>query len=336
VPSPAVSSQLPRAKRRTGEIDPRDVAVVATADEDIARVKKLAKKARLEVSVLASAEEAPPYYRIVTIGEAWTPDTDPRVAYAARSAVTDDQLTDLLLGLSLDRAPDQLLVSDAPQSAPEAKRVQQALASARGLAHATDLADAETRATDAIKTLLDADRAYVSYYASESGALWSEAQRRARGDDRRAIAGVVGWAARTGRSANIPRAGADPRWLAPIDDPEGDMHSQLLVQPLIAPDRRVLGVVVAARRTKRAPFTDMDVVTLSRFAALASPVVERLQLAEVTQTFIERSGGAPDDDARAVESPMQSLGRRIAMAPRWLYAGAGALLMLGLTRVIGC
>ncbi len=334
--APGTTSQPPRAKRRTGEVDPIDVAVVATADDDIARVRKIAKKTRTELSVLERAEDAPPYYRIVTIGEAWAPETDTRVAYAARSAITEDQLADLLLGLSLDRAPEQLLVSDAPQSAPEAKRVQAALASARTLAQAIDLADAETRATEAIKTLLDVDRAYLSYYASETGALWSETQRRARGDDRRAIAGVAGWAARTGRAANIPRASADPRWLGPIDDPDGDMHSQLLVQPLIAPDRRVLGVLVGARRTKRAPFTDMDVVTLARFAALASPVVERLQLAQATKAFIDRTDGAPEGETRTAESSMQSLTHRVASAPRWLYAVAGALMMLGVTRLIGC
>jgi hypothetical protein len=34
------------------------------------------------------------------------------------------------------------------------------------------------------------------------------------------LAGIAGWAARTGRPANVPRASADPRWLAPLDDPD--------------------------------------------------------------------------------------------------------------------
>jgi hypothetical protein len=309
------------------------VAIVATAEADIARVRRIARKARLEVSVLSRAEDAPPYYRLVTLGEAWTADTDPRVAYAARSTITDDQLADLLVGLSRDRAP-AALVAAKPQSAAEARRVQLAFTISRKLAQATDLAEAETVAIDAIRELLDADRGYCVYYSNEDGALWSETRRRTRGDDRSAIAGVVGWSARTGRPVSVPRASADPRWLGPLDDPDGDMHSQLLLQPIIASDRRVLGVFVAARRTKRPPFTELDITVLERFAALASPLLEQLQLATVTQQMLHESS-APHD-IPALDSPIQSLMRRVRSLPRWAYAAGGAALMLVVVWLATC
>lgn len=283
--------------------------------------------------MLSRAEDAPPYYRLVTLGETWSAETDPRVAYAARSTMTDDQLADLLVGLSRDRAP-AALVAAKPQNAAEAKRVQLAFSSSRKLAQATDLADAETLTIDAIRELLDADRAYCVYYSNEDGTLWSETRRRARGDDRRAIAGVVGWTARTGRPANVPRASADPRWLGPLDDPDGDMHSQLLVHPIIASDRRVVGVIIAARRTKRPPFTELDVTVLERFAALASPLLEQLQLATVSQQML-RESSAPHD-LPALDSPIQSLMRRLRSLPRWTYAVGGAVLMLVVVLLATC
>lgn len=322
-------SDSPRNKQRAIEQeDPRDVAVLATADDDIARIQRIGRKTRLEVSTLARADEAPPYYRIVTLGEAWKPDTDPRVAYAARSTITDDQLADLLVGLSHDRAP-AVLVPVKPQSAAEAKRVQLAVASARQLATAADRAEAETRTIAALRELLDADRAHCMFYTREDGALWSETRRRAGGDDRRAIAGITGWAARTGRAVNALRASADPRWLAPLDDPDGDPNSQLLVQPVIAADRRVLAVLVATRRPKRTPFTELDVLVLEQFAALAGPLIEQLQLAHETQQLL-RDGAAGDDLASdpALDSPIRALVRRARALPKWTYAVAGAVLML--------
>jgi len=328
---PGTTSRPPR--KTTDVTDPLDVAILATAEEDIARVRKIAKKARLEVSVLARADEAPPYYRIVTLGEAWTPDTDRRVAYAARSTMTDDMLAELLVGLAHDRAPAPL-VATKPQSPAEAKRVQQAFAVSRGIATASDLAEAEMLAITALRELLDADRAYCFYFNHEDGTLWSEQRRRSRGDDRRAIAGVVGWAARTGRATTIPRASADPRWLGPLDDPDGDAHSQLAVQPILAVDRRVIGVFIAARRTKRAPFTDVDTNVLERFAALAGPMIEQLQLVSATNTLLR--GGTDSDLSHVTDSPIQALIRRARALPRWTFALGGAALMLLLVLAARC
>lgn len=333
-PSP---TSVNRAKRATGDKDdPRDLAIVATDDEDVARARKLAKKARLEISILSRAEDAPPYYRIVTIGQPWTPETDPRVVYAARTTLADDHLVELLVGLATDRAPAPL-VATKPQSAAEAKRTQVAFERSRQVATAVDLVQAETIAITAVRELVDADRAYCLHFDHEAGTLWSEARKRSRGDDRRAIAGVVGWAARTGRAVNVPRASGDPRWLGPLDDADGDPNSQLLVQPIINGERRVIGVLVAVRRAKRPGFSELDVSVLARFAALVAPLLEQITLAVETQTLLREGGSTTEgDDLRSVESPVHSLMRRAQSLPRWTYAAAGAAVMLVIVLIASC
>jgi hypothetical protein len=331
----------PRARRPSAEdskrssrdgIEPRDIAVVATDAADIARVGKLAKKARLEISVLSSPDEVPPYYRIVTVGEAWTPDSDARVAYAARSEVTDDQLIDLLAGIATERAPAPLVVVK-PQTVAEARRLHPAFASLRAIATDADLASAETTMAAVLKQVLDADRAYFLYFDASDGSLWSETRERKTHDDRRAIAGIVGWCARTGRGANVERASADPRWLGPLDDPDGDPNSQLLAQPVITADRRVIGVLVVVRRAKRPGFTDADVALLAQVAALTSPILEQIHVARDVQELLSDSSGPVE--MPVAPSPIQRFVAAASALPRWSYAVAGAAIAAAVMALAG-
>jgi GAF domain-containing protein len=323
-------SEAPRAKRPSVDgSEPRDLAVVATDAADVARVGKLAKKARLEISVLGSTDEVPAYYRIVTLGLPWTPEVDPRVTYAARTAVTDEHLVELLAGLARDRAQDPI-VPARPSTVAEARRLHPLFERLRAIVAAADLAAAETTLVAAVKQLLDADRAYCLFYDGADGSLWSERRERDGGDDRRAIAGIIGWVARTGRAANIERASADPRWLAPLDDPDGDPNSQLMLQPIITADRRVIGVLVAARRPKRAGFGDTDVALLAQISALAAPLLEQLELADDCAQLLS-------DSSVPVEVPTApALGARLAALPRWLYAVGGAALAGAVFAIASC
>src|SRR5204862_4196427 len=135
------------------------------------------------------------------------------------------------------------------------------------------LAAAESSTVATVRELIDADRAYCLWFDDRDGTLRSPARGQGR---RKAIAGIAGWAAHTGRATQTERSGADPRWLAPLDDPDGDDSSQLAVQPIVRADRRVLGVIVAARRARRPGFAELEVALLARFAALAAPHLEQL------------------------------------------------------------
>lgn len=311
--------------------EPRDLAVVANPD-DAKRIDRIAKKARVELSTFGKLADAPEFYEVITIGETWSPTSDARIAYAARSTITDDQLADLLVGLTSGRAVAPAPVLTSAQSTAEARRSQLAFAAARKLAAATDLATAEEIATTTLHDLLDIDRAYCLFADPDSGALWSERRRRAGGDDRRAIAGIAGWVARTGRTANVARASADPRYLAPLDDPGGDPNSQLLLQPLVRSDDRVHGVLVAVRRPRRPGFTETDVALLTRFAALAAPLFEQLAVYLDTQLLVGEDTSTPSPLPAAPDPLWLAIVRGRHPLARWIFLALGLLvgLIIGL------
>lgn len=322
------ASDGPLTRHRRDQI--RDLAVIAN-DDDAKRVEKLAKKLRLELVTFARIADVPEYLPVVTVGETWS-GTDARVVYAARSQISDDQLGDLLAGLVHDCVVTPPAPLTRPQSSAEARRSQLAFAGARKLAAATDLAAAEAIATDTIHDLLDTDRAYCWFVDPRTGALWSEARRRNGGDDRHAIAGIAGWVARTGRTASVPRASGDPRWLGPIDDPEGDPNSQLLLQPLVRSDERVHGILIAARRARRPGFTEIDAALFARFAALAAPLFEQIDVAAQAQQMLGEDTSTRPPLPAAPASPLQAMLRGTSPLARWLFLAIGLAvgLLLGL------
>ncbi len=325
------------SKRPRVASEPRDLAVVADAD-DAKRVHKIAKKARLELATFSQLADAPDFYQVVTIGGTFSPEHDRRIAYAARSTISDDQLADLLVALTGGRALDPPPPLPRAQTTAEARRLQVALAGARKLAALSDLAAAEDLATATLRELLDCDRAYCWFVDPETGALWSEMRRRAGTDDRRAIAGIAGWVARTGRAAAAPHASTDPRWLGPLDDPDGDPHSQLLVQPLTRADERVHGVLIAVRRARRPGFTESDAALLARFAALAAPVLEHVALHVDTRALAGEDAAAFAPTSTRAPAPVLaapvwlSVLRGQHALSRWIFLALGVIvgLVIGL------
>jgi hypothetical protein len=171
---------------------------------------------------------------VVVIGEP-SPPAPERVVHVVRPAVADDKLLELLRALASGRA-----IAEPPDRAgPLDDKVR---AVADKLSRLTDRGAIETISIEAITTLVAADRAHCLFHDPSTGALWSEARRRSSRDDRRAMGGLVGWAAHTGRAIHASPAGDDPRWLQELDDPSGKAQSRLLVQPVIGADRRVHAV----------------------------------------------------------------------------------------------
>jgi hypothetical protein len=294
-------------------------------------VQRIAKKLRLELSTFTALADAPAFYRVLMLGEAFSGNDD-RVAYAARSSISDEALGDVLSALIHDRAVVPAAPLVKPQSAAEARRAQLAFAGARSLAAATDLAAAEEVVLATINELLDTDRAYCWLVDPVSGALWSEIRRRTGGDDRKAIAGIAGWVARTGRAVAVPRASADPRWLAPIDDPDGDPHSQLLVQPIVRVDQRVHGVLIAARRARRPGFTETDASLLARFATLIAPLFEQISVAREAQEMIGEDTPVKPQVAAMPASTFEQVMRGTHPVARWIFLALGVIagLLVGI------
>ncbi|HEX5062595.1 MAG TPA: GAF domain-containing protein [Kofleriaceae bacterium] len=311
-------SQAPKPR---GDGDLVDLAVVAI-DDDARRVQRLVKKTRFEISTFARLADVPDFYRVLTLGDAWQGD-DARIIYAARSSIPDDQLNDLFDALVHDRVVAPAGPLTAPQSIAEARRSQIALAGARKLAVAVDLAAAETITVETMRELLDTDRAYCWIFEPDAGLMWSEARRRVGIEPFRAIAGITGYCARTGKAANVPHASADPRWLAPLDDPDGDPHSQLLVQPVVRNDGRVHGLLVAVRRPRRPGFTDLDVTLAARFAGLVAPLFEQIAVTQTSQELVgEDTSARPPIEPRA-QSSVSMMTRVENPIIRWVFLAIG-------------
>lgn len=304
------------------------VTVVAPA-KDAARIARLGKAAVwIHVALAPSLDEAPGEQPIVVIGDPARPPGDPRVAFVARAAMPDDQLQAVLAAVATGSALAPLHPPGAPRTAAEAERARLAFTATRRLAAAVDLAATEAIARTAVAELLEADRAHCLYYDAASGALWSEERQRGNGDERRAITGLAGWCARTGLPAAVPAAGDDPRHVAAIDDPFGDLRAQLLVQPILGADARVHAVLVVARAARRPAFGPDDAALLARFAQLAAPLLDQLSIHIEGQQLIEARG--PElfsADAVAAAAP-QAWGDVVRVAPPWLASGYWLLVGL--------
>lgn len=322
----ARSSQAPLPARPFHQ-----VAIVAV-DEEHDRLQRVVKTCSVDAAIVTATNLAPADARIITFGQAWSPSMDPRVIYVARDTIGNDALADLISAASCGRvlgAPAQLTKPTNPN---DARRAQQAFTGSRMFASASSLAAAETSAVTTLRELLDADRAYFLYYDDEDGSLRSAVRAK---DDRRAIAGIAGWVARTGRTATAERATADPRWLGPIDDPDGDPNSQLLVEPVIVGDR-VRAVLVAARRPRRPGFGDGDREVIARFAALLAPLVDQLVLHAEPTAVPPPPVPSPARNKRATEQAMDDLREalpRWQRLPTWAYA-LGGIAVLGVIAMI--
>jgi len=260
-------------------------------------------------------ESLPP---VVVIGDPAQPLGDPRISHVVRRQIPADQLRALLVCLAQGH-PIHSHADTAPQTPVEARRVQLAFAASRRLAGASELGSTEQIAADALLELVDADRAACLFHDAEDGALWSEAKLRgANGDDRRATGGLAGWSARTGLPARTSRAGGDPRYVPDIDDP--DASAQLLTQPIVGADGQVHAVLVAMRRARRSEFSDTEAALLSRFAALAAPLLDQLSIHVQSQAILEEAAGDPGifrkEAMEAQNAP--KWGDVVRVSPGWL------------------
>jgi membrane fusion protein (multidrug efflux system) len=271
------------------------------------------------------ADDAPP---VVVIGDPAAVPADPRIAHAIRRDLGDEQLRTLLASLAA-RRPFAIPARPSPQSVEQARRAQRAFAVSRRLAGASDLPGTESIAVDAIVELTDADRAWLLFHDAGDGSLWSEARLRGDGDDRRAIAGIAGFAARTGVAACVARAGDDPRWLAAIDDPEGDAGTHLLVQPIGGSDGAVHAVMVAARHARRRPFGEAEATVLDHLATLAAPFLDQLSIHIEAQAILDEQRDDGLFRREAVDAAGAARwGEVVRVSPAWLPAAYWLLVLL--------
>ena len=277
---------------------------------------------------------------IVVIGDPVT--VYARAAHVITRAWPPDQIRVLLISLAA-RRPAGHVVIRPPFDPASARDAQRAIAAARKLLSATTLIATERTVTELLKELLDCDDAYCLFYDSSSAALWSEVETASDINDRNAVVGLSGFAARTGEAAQAARVGDDPRFSAVNDCPDADGTARVLAQPVLCTDGKVHGVFIVARRGKRMAFNIQEAALLARFAQVVRPVFDHLSLQIASQVILDENNATETmtlfrREARD-EHSMPRWGDVIRVTPGWLpwtyrclvvlLAGSFAFLMLG-------
>lgn len=274
-------------------------------------------------------DHLPPSVAVVVIGDPSLP-AHPRASHVITRQWHDAPLRILLASLALGRPAPELPLPP-PQSPGEARDAQRAINAARKLAAAQDLLQCEQTVVEILIELLEVDRAYCLYYDHESGAIWSEAKLHgATGDERKAIAGLAGFAAITGRIAIADQMGADPRFVGMIDDPDGDSLDRLIAQPVYGADGYTHAIMIATRRGRRAPFGPNDQLLLARFAKLVTPILDQLQIQVTAQAILEDAAGDGGLFRReaAEAQAMPRWGDVVRVSPGWLSWAYWFLVLL--------
>ncbi len=271
----------------------------------------------------AIAEDVPGV--IVVIGDPAQPP--PRAAHVVTRAWPDDQLRALLIALASRPQPPAPLA--LPSSPAEAQVAQRAITAGRKLATVTTVAACETMLVEILVDLLDLDRAYCLFYDHASGSLWSEAKLHGpAGDERRAAAGLAGYAARTGLPTTA--AAEDPRFVGAIDDPSGDSGDHLIAHPVHGTDGLVHAVLIGARRARRPAIGAVELMLAARFSQLVTPVLDQLSIHLEAQNILDDAAGDEGlfrRQAREAQA-MPRWGDVVRVSPAWLSAGYWMLVLL--------
>ncbi|MEO8699980.1 MAG: HlyD family efflux transporter periplasmic adaptor subunit [Kofleriaceae bacterium] len=264
---------------------------------------------------------------IVVIGDPLNPPE--RAAHIVTRTWPDAQLRALLVALAGSPQPAPALT--APTSPAEAQAAQRAITAARRLAAVTELAACESTIVEILVELVELDRAYCLFYDAATASLWSEAKLQSTaGDDRRAAAGIAGWAAVTGLPTTAAGVGDDPRFVGAIDDPSGDPTDRLIAQPVHGSDGAVHAVLIGARRARRPPIGDTELGLMARFARLVTPVLDQLSIHVAAQQILDDAAGDQGlfrKEARDAQA-MPRWGDVVRVSPGWLSWAYWLLVVL--------
>jgi len=283
----------------------------------------------VEVVVATSLDALPEgEVPLLVFGDPSAPPASPRVGHVVHPALDDDALGVLARAVAAGGpTPVEAPPHPRPASQIEARQLQRALVASRRLAGASDLAGTEEVATDAVIELCHADQAFLLFYDAGDGALWSEARLGKAGDDRRAIAGLAGFAARTGLPAQADRAASDPRWSEAIDGAAAD--ARVIAQPIRGADGAVHAVIVVVRAARRATFGALEAAMLASFARLAAPFLDHLSEQIHAQAVLDdgAAGGLFRREALDAHA-LPVRGDVLRISPGWIGAAYWVLVAL--------
>ncbi len=161
---------------------------------------------------------------------------------------------------------------------------EQILMVARRLASSSDLAEVLGLIIDALRDTLCAERASVFQYDSDTHELFATKAHGLPADLRlSAELGIIGEAARTRKSINIPDAYNDPRFNPDVDRATGFRTRCILTIPLVDHNGSLVGVaqVLNKYEEKGGVFTEEDETLASYLADQAAVALKRAALLDV-------------------------------------------------------
>jgi len=212
------------------------------------------------------------------------------------------------------------------QSAAQATRVKRALELARHVGFHEDLGAACRALQTAVIELLDADRAHVVLCDVGQGIAWREEDEDAEIPLYR---GLVAQVVQHGRSWWAPQASATPGYYRPLDDPQGNGHEALMLQPVTGRTGEIHAVLVAVRTPGRAAFDPFDLHLLGVLAIAVGPVLDQLSWVAQAEAIIADD---PNHDRMAqVHRNRRERSRRgdvVRVTPRWIGGVFWVLLLV--------
>lgn len=149
---------------------------------------------------------------------------------------------------------------------------------ARRVALQRELDQAGQLTVEAVREVVEADRAYYLIYDPEHEVLFSGDPGSRSFREESAAVGLVSFVARTGRALLRDRISDDPRYEKEADDPEGTGRERFLATPVKGSTRKVLAVLVAVRDESEPPFSDRDLVNLEILADQVASAFSQLAL----------------------------------------------------------
>jgi sigma-B regulation protein RsbU (phosphoserine phosphatase) len=204
----------------------------------------------------------------------------------------------------------------------DASRADKLLELSRRLAGTGDLQSILSMVIDALRDLLDADRATVFEYDAKADELFTQVAHGLGGSAPQVIripagAGIAGAAARGKRIVNIPDAYADERFNRAVDQKTGYRTKTILAIPLLDHDGVLVGVAQVLNR-REGTFDAGDEALAEGLAANAAVAMRRGRLIE---DRIERERLEREMDV-AKEIQAETFPGEFALAPGWDIAGA--------------
>jgi multidrug efflux pump subunit AcrA (membrane-fusion protein) len=199
----------------------------------------------------------------------------------------------------------------------DAARIARLAGAARLVAMQRSAMDLARAVAAEAPALVDANRATCLFFDAEAGLLWSAHDPDEQAGIESPIAGLAGFAARTGAIAIVDRASDDPRYKAEVDNPTGKGDDRVAAVPIVDPSGEAHAVMMIVRDGRAAPFDGADRDLMIAFAARVAPVLDAFALEAKAESLSPPEPTPFRPEAVAAYKARKDEGAALQLAPRW-------------------